>query len=150
MKVVSAWEYGLRCLLQVAKKHPDKAVTIPQIATKEGLSIAYVGKLMHMLLKKGLIKSKRGRFGGYALFLEPSEISIHDIFQALSERSIQFEDCNHYKGILDKCIHINNNNCMIKYLWKKLDFAIEETLSSITLRDLIEDKIVDTKTVNNI
>ena len=48
MRLTAQEEYGLRCLLQVARGE-DKAMTTPEIAEREGLSEAHVHKLMRLL-----------------------------------------------------------------------------------------------------
>src|SRR5215470_17874273 len=64
MRLTAQEEYGLRCLLQVARGQ-DTAVTTPEIAEREGLSEAHVHKLMRLLRRAGLVRSVRGRKGGY-------------------------------------------------------------------------------------
>ena len=46
MKLTAIEEYGLRCLLQMARHEDAGSLSVPEIAEKEGLSEAYVGKLM--------------------------------------------------------------------------------------------------------
>ena len=67
MKVTAQEEYGLRCLLQLAKNaaKPDP-VTVREIATIEGLSNAYAEKLLRILSRAGLAESRRGARGGIA------------------------------------------------------------------------------------
>src|SRR2546430_15546874 len=66
MRLSAQEEYGLRCLLQVARGH-EGSTTTPEIAEREGLSQAHVHKLMRFLRRGGLVKSVRGRKGGYQL-----------------------------------------------------------------------------------
>src|SRR2546430_16585747 len=63
MRLSAQEEYGLRCLLQVARE-AEGALTTPQLAEREGLSNAHVHKLMRLLRRGGLVKSVRGRKGG--------------------------------------------------------------------------------------
>jgi DNA-binding IscR family transcriptional regulator len=57
MRLTAQEEYGLRCLLQVAKQ-AEGATTTPEIAEREGLSHAHVHKLMRLLRRGGLVKSE--------------------------------------------------------------------------------------------
>src|SRR5437667_16092 len=66
MRLSAQEEYGLRCLLQVARE-PEGGLTTPQLAEREGLGAAHVHKLMRLLRRGGLVKSVRGRNGGYQL-----------------------------------------------------------------------------------
>src|SRR5256886_14047969 len=73
MRLTAQEEYGLRCLLQVARAR-EGAMTTPEIAEREGLSQAHVHKLMRLLRRGGLVKSVRGRNGGYRLPPPPQQI----------------------------------------------------------------------------
>ena len=65
MKVTAQEEYGLRCMMQAATSEPDRPVSAAHIASHEGLSVPYVGKLLNLLREAGLVESLRGRSGGY-------------------------------------------------------------------------------------
>jgi Rrf2 family protein len=67
MKFSSQEEYGLRCLLRLAQEGDDGSMTIPAISQSEGISQAYVAKLMRILRRGGLVESVRGKVGGYTL-----------------------------------------------------------------------------------
>ena len=67
MKLSPLEEYGLRCLIQLARRGSSQPVTIRQISESEGLSTAYVGKLMFLLQRANLVLSTRGVQGGYLL-----------------------------------------------------------------------------------
>ena len=63
MKITAQEEYGLRCLLRLARAADGQSLTIPEIAAAEGLSVPYVAKLLAVLRQAGLIESVRGRTG---------------------------------------------------------------------------------------
>ena len=56
MKLTSQEEYGLRCLLRLARE--GESLTIPKISQKEGISNFYVAKLMRILRRGGLVKGR--------------------------------------------------------------------------------------------
>ena len=75
MKITSQEEYGLRCLLQLARTPQGQIVSVKEIGIKEGLSSAYVEKLLRILSKTGLVHSVRGLKGGYVLNRPPSAVT---------------------------------------------------------------------------
>ena len=81
MKFSAQEEYGLRCLLQIARS--QESMTIPEIAKIEGLSQTHVAKLLMILRKEGFITSTRGQAGGYALAKSPSEINVGQVLESL-------------------------------------------------------------------
>ena len=76
MKISAQEEYGLRCLLQLARAEEGQSVSITEIAAAEGLSAPYVAKLLAILRQQGLIESERGRTGGYRLTAPAGEIRL--------------------------------------------------------------------------
>jgi DNA-binding IscR family transcriptional regulator len=53
MKITSQEEYGLRCLMRLARAEDGRSLTIPEIAADEGLSFPYVAKLLAVLRQAG-------------------------------------------------------------------------------------------------
>jgi Rrf2 family transcriptional regulator, iron-sulfur cluster assembly transcription factor len=68
MRVTATEEYGLRCLIHVARTaERSKSATIREIAEKEGMTLQNATKIMAKLKKAGLVSSVRGANGGYVL-----------------------------------------------------------------------------------
>src|SRR5262249_58819187 len=82
MKITAQEEYGLRCLLRLARAD-GHSLTIPEIAAVEGLSSPYVAKILAVLRQAGLIESVRGRAGGYRLAKSPAEIGLGSVLMSI-------------------------------------------------------------------
>src|SRR2546423_4611370 len=76
-------EYGLRCLIQIAKQGPDGSLTIQEIGRRAGLTTPHVAKLLMILRKSGFITSTRGQSGGYTIACQPATVLVGDILAAL-------------------------------------------------------------------
>jgi Rrf2 family iron-sulfur cluster assembly transcriptional regulator len=135
MKITALEEYGLRCMLSLAKNWPDKSVTMPEMSVMEGLSIPYIGKLMMILKKAGLVKAVRGRNGGYILASPPDTLHLNMIFSALGEPIYSSRHCARYSGDEDICVH--DGNCNVKHMWRTFNDLINNILYDLTLADLI-------------
>src|SRR5437763_12591725 len=85
MKITSQEEYGLRCLIRLARADDGRSLTIPEIAVAEGLSGPYVAKLLAVLRQAGLLDSVRGRSGGYRLSRPSAEITLGTVLRVLGE-----------------------------------------------------------------
>ena len=138
MKITALEEYGLRCMLFLAKHHESKPLTLPEFSKNEGVSIPYVGKLLMILKKADLVKAIRGRNGGYSLTRDPSDILLKEIFDALGEPVYSAEHCDKFSG--DKAICVHKNKCTVRGVWKTFDGFIGTILTKITLADLINTK----------
>ena len=142
MKVSAQEEYGLRCLLQLARLGAGEALTLGQIAEREGISQANAGKVLWLLNKAGLVNSTRGTKGGYALSRLPTEIRLSEIIKALDEGEADGH-CKTYPGVLDSCVH--TGDCGIRSVIVNVHEAVERALSAITLAQLVGDeRTVDT------
>jgi Rrf2 family protein len=149
MKFSAQEEYGLRCILSVARAEaapeadadPSKpagdprCLTTQEIAEREGLSLQYTGKLIRILCRAGLIESVRGRKGGYRLARPAGEISVAETLDALGGKIYEAGTCERYRGDRSFCVH--TNDCSIRSLWAGLQIMIDRVLSTTTLRDLI-------------
>lgn len=135
MRISSQEEYGLRCAVQLAQAGTDGSLTIPEIAAREGLSSAYVAKLLHQLRHAGLVRSLRGRSGGYTLARPTGEISIAEVLSALGDQSWEPNGCTRHTGTLEICVH--SSACAIRSFWGSLDSVVDLILRSISLADLL-------------
>ncbi len=142
MKVTAQEEYGLRCILQLARYHSRDPVTGRQIAESEGISLDYVSKLLMILRRAELVRSVRGIRGGYALAREPQSVTLGEVMRALSSEegivitSPDSHMCDHFSGHLEACAHLNA--CAIRPVWTVLARYLSGVLDHITLMDLLQ------------
>ncbi|MCI0348166.1 MAG: Rrf2 family transcriptional regulator [Acidobacteriales bacterium] len=140
MKISAQEEYGLRCLLRLAQAE-HHALTLPEVAAAEGLSVPYVAKLMAVLRDAGLIDSARGRSGGYRLVKAPEEIGLGSLLLVLGEPL--FDDptyCDRHAGATSDGICVHSGGCSLKALWQTLEQWMRGTLNQITLADLLQSE----------
>jgi Rrf2 family protein len=135
MKLSSQEEYGLRCLLQVARHDPEGSVTIPEISRIEGLSIPHVAKLMRSLRRGGFVKSVRGQAGGYKLARTPDQINIGEVLAWLGGRLFEPSFCSMHAGMAKLCTH--SVECSIRSLWQSVQHVVDQMLGKVTLCDLL-------------
>ncbi|MFI5144348.1 MAG: RrF2 family transcriptional regulator [Ignavibacteria bacterium] len=135
MKFSSQEEYGLRCILRIARDGGAKGLTIPEISQAEKLSIPNVGKLLRILRIGGFLESSRGQTGGYALTRKPEEIFLADVLNVLGGRLYDNEFCNTHSGIESICS--NSIDCSIRSLWQLVQNSVDEVTTKISLKDIL-------------
>ena len=138
MKISSQEEYGLRCLVQLAQAKDGRIVTVREIATKEGLTPAYVEKLLRLLAKAKLVHSLRGIKGGYVLSKPARDITLDTAVRALGQVLTTEHICQQFTGLRTSCIHFSN--CGIRSVWTDLTSYIQHYLTMTTLDSLIGDE----------
>ena len=135
MKISAQEEYGLRCLLQLARAElGGESLTLSQIARLEGISAANAGKLMWILSKAELVQSQRGTKGGYHLARPASEIHLNQVIRVLEGEPVD-SHCKSYAGVLDACVH--TGDCGIRPVIVELHQIVDNALADITLSQLL-------------
>jgi Rrf2 family iron-sulfur cluster assembly transcriptional regulator len=134
MKISKKVQYGLRAMAYLAQNSIDnRAVSVREIAIREKMPADYLEKIFAKLLKADLVAAKKGVRGGYIMSRPAGEIKISGIFNAIENPATKV------KCIDGKCPR--QNDCLTKCLWIKMQAAINDFLGSVTLEDLLNDKI---------
>jgi len=142
MKVSALEEYGLRCLVQLARggAEPGKGVTLStrEISEREGLSLEYAAQILASMRKAGLVTSVRGVNGGFRLARPAAKISVGEMFRALDG---QFANdlCDQFTGKLETCA--NAGDCNVAPVWTELSRRIYGFLDSVSLHDIAEGNV---------
>ena len=140
MKFSAQEEYGLRCMVALAREGDDGFLTIPTIASAEGLTQSHVAKLLAILRKSGFVTSQRGQLGGYSLSRPAKEIIIMDLMAVLGGRLFDEDYCDRYAGINEECVHYTQ--CSLRLLWVKIQAAVDSVVSGVSLHDLANAEAV--------
>jgi Rrf2 family protein len=141
MKITAQEEFGLRCLLHLARAADGHSSTIPEIAAAEGLSAPYVAKLLAVLRQAGLIDSVRGRSGGYRLAGSPSDINLGSVLLALGEPLFDEPGyCQRHAGTETEGNCVHQGGCTLRALWHTLEDWMHRILEQVTLADLIQSE----------
>jgi len=135
MKFSTQEEYGLRCLIRIARDGADKGLTIPEITRAEKLTAPNVAKLVRILRIGGFLESSRGQTGGYSLSREPENIFISDVLNVLGGRLYDKGFCSTHTGLDAVCT--NSIDCSIRSLWQLVQNAVDLVTTKITLKDII-------------
>lgn len=135
MKFSAQEEYGLRCLLQIARLGEDGSLSIPEISRLEGLTATHVAKLLMILRRGGFVQSTRGQAGGYTLARPADRIAVGDVLAALGGRLYDDEFCNRHAGQANVCTH--DVDCTIRTVWQVVQASVDRALSEMTVEDLI-------------
>ena len=135
MKLSTKGRYGLRALIDLAEYGEEEAVSIMSISERQNISESYLEQLIRLLKKAGIVKSIRGAGGGYQLNRDAKEISVGEVLVAL-EGDIEPVSCGAFdeEGSCEAA-----GMCVTKHVWKRLNDAIEDTLNSMMLSELVED-----------
>jgi Rrf2 family iron-sulfur cluster assembly transcriptional regulator len=131
MRLTTKGRYAVTAMLDLAIHYDKGAVTLSDIAGRQGISLSYLEQLFARLRRKGLVTSTRGPGGGYRLATEPNNIHVAEIVTAINE-NVDATRCGGEKNC-DK-----DKRCLTHYLWEDLSSRIHDFLDNITLGDLVD------------
>jgi Rrf2 family protein len=120
-------------MLDLAQHEVDGPVALREISERQKITPKYMESIMALLLRDGLVQSIRGKSGGYKLTKKPDEYKLYEIL-------------NTAEGGLAPvhCLALDENDCPIRQscltipVWEGLHKVIEDYLSGISLKALID------------
>lgn len=117
---------------------------VRDIAEREGLSVAYVEKLLWIISRGGITESVRGPKGGYRLTRPPTEISIGEVMRILGGVPSKDEICSQFTGNQDTCVH--HGDCGLRPIWASIADFVHSVFDRIPISVLLQGE-VDVKMV---
>ncbi len=133
MKISTKSRYGTRAVLEIALNRNKENLTRKQISRNQEIPAAYLENILINLKTNGIIRTIRGPKGGYELAKKPEDITVFHIVDIL-EGSTNLAPCLE-----------NSNECtrstksVTRGVWSKLQKVQEDLLSTITIKDLVEE-----------
>jgi Rrf2 family iron-sulfur cluster assembly transcriptional regulator len=115
-----------------------RPVALADIAARQDISLSYLEQLFAKLRRGGLVTSVRGPGGGYRLSRPSGELRIADIILAVDE-PIATTRCK--PGASKGCTK-TGARCVTHDLWEELGQQIHVFLSSVSLADVVERRVL--------
>ena len=143
MRLSTKGRYAVMAMVDLAKHSRGQPVSLAEIAERQEISLSYLEQLFARLRKGGLVKSMRGPGGGYRLAHSAAETRISDIILAVDE-PIRATRCT--PGAPIGCPG-NQTRCLTHDLWEELGNQIHLYLSSVSLSDVVEQRVLGTSSL---
>jgi len=125
-------EYALRAMVHLASD-PERLWTVQQVAETTRVPAGYLAKVLQALTREGLLESRRGIGGGFALAGRPDRIRILDVVNAVDP-----------VRRIDRCpLGLEGHGTDLCPLHRRLDAAIaatERAFAETTLSELLADR----------
>jgi Rrf2 family transcriptional regulator, iron-sulfur cluster assembly transcription factor len=140
MKLGAKARYAVMAMVDLARHSNGGPVCLADIAERQEISLPYLEQLFAKLRRNGLVRSVRGPGGGYVLTYDRDNTRIADIIGAVDE-PIHAVRCT--PGGTTGC-RIDRSRCLTHDLWEELSNQIRVYLSSVSLGDVCERRILGT------
>jgi Rrf2 family transcriptional regulator, iron-sulfur cluster assembly transcription factor len=138
VKLSTKGRYAVMAMADLAHHSNGKPVALAEVADRQEISLSYLEQLFGRLRRGGLVSSVRGPGGGYMLARGPEQMRIADIILAVDE-PIKATRCT--PGSPNGC-HSHRGRCLTHDLWEELGNQIYLYLSSVTLADVCEQRVL--------
>lgn len=128
MKLSVKSDYAARAVLALARHHPTgEAQRVEDLAREYAIPSNYLVQILIELKSRNIVRSVRGKEGGYLLARSPAEITLGDILR-----------CVH--GHVFDTPALSDAECPpeLKGAWRKLQEALETAADSIQFQQLLE------------
>ena len=120
-------------LADIARFDENQPISLRDISLRQGISINYLEQLFLKLKKNNIVKSIRGKKGGYVLSKSAKDINLSDILFAVEEKVKTIACKKHSK---DGC-NGKSAKCITHNLWDELEVYINNFFQRKTLGDLM-------------
>jgi Rrf2 family iron-sulfur cluster assembly transcriptional regulator len=134
IKISTRVMYGLRAIIYMGLNYDRLPISLNEIALNQNIPIRYIEQIFIRFKKARIIKSFRGINGGYSFNDNFDSLTLLDIVVAADGSVIPVWCLNPLSK--RKCPIVEE--CMVAEVWRGLAKEIEDYLSSIKLKDLVE------------
>ena len=132
MQLTTKGRYAVTAMLDLASNDSTRPVTLDMISQRQNISLSYLEQLFAKLRKASLVKSIRGPGGGYLLNVNPTDVTLTEIIEAVDE-NIDLRRCHGSKNCL------RGKQCLSHHLWCEVSDQIRGFLSSRNLQQVMDD-----------
>ena len=132
MQLTTKGRYAVTAMLDLASNDSTRPVTLDMISQRQNISLSYLEQLFAKLRKASLVKSIRGPGGGYLLNVDPVDVTLTEIIEAVDE-NIDLRRCHGSKNCL------RGKQCLSHHLWCEVSDQIRGFLSSRNLQQVMDD-----------
>ncbi len=130
-------KYALKALLVLAKEYGQGPVLISDIAQREDIPRKFLELILLELKNQGILQSKKGKGGGYALAREPQAISVGHVIRILDGPIAPLPCVS--RTAYRRCVECRDERtCGIRMVMKDVRDATADIVDSTTLGDVLK------------
>lgn len=129
MKLSVKSDYAARAVLGLARQYPSgKSVRVEDLAREQNIPQNYLVQILIELKSQKIVKSIRGKEGGYMLNKAPEDITMAEILR-----------CIH--GAVFEPAALQNKECpqALRNVWKALQATLDQSAESVHFQQILED-----------
>ena len=125
-------EYALRAVVCLARQPEQKPVRASDLASSVDVPRNYLGKILHDLVRAGILKSTRGKHGGFQLALPPDELPLLRVVSLYDEIGDQ------RRCLLGRPECSDRDPCPVHSRWKACADEVARFFRDTTVGDVLD------------
>lgn len=140
-------KYAVRAALFLAENHGKRPVTVEKIAQEEGISLKFLETIMQELRQGGILRSHRGKYGGYELRDHPANITVGRVIRLIDGplAPVRCVSATAYAPCAD-CP--SEEECKVRLVMKDVREAISRVLDLKSLDHILHEFALRNKLVS--
>jgi Rrf2 family protein len=122
-------DYAARAVLGLARHYPGgEALRVEDLAGQQGVPANYLVQILIELKAQGIVRSLRGKEGGYLLARPPGEITLGDVLRAMHGR------------VFDTPA-LSDATCPpeLREAWRRLQGALDRASNEVSFQQLLDE-----------
>ena len=133
MRISTKGRYALRMLLDLSEHRSEGFISLKEIAERQNISKQYLEQIASLLNTSNLLRTNRGKQGGYMLAHEPSRYTVAQVLR-ITEGSLAPVAC--LEDEVNQCERVGY--CQTLPMWEGLNKVISDYLDNVTLQDMLD------------
>lgn len=133
MRTTAKADYAVRAAVELAAA--DELVTAEQIANAQGIPVNFLENILRDLRRAGVVESRRGQQGGYALARPAEEISVADVIRAVEG------PLANVRGLPPEELEYVGSSAKLRDVWVAVRASVRSVLEQVTLADLARGEL---------
>ena len=120
MQLTREADYAVICVLEVARFGRMSAA---EVAKRQDISPAFLGKIVGSLAKAGILTTRRGVGGGIALARPPGSLTLLEVVEAV-QGPFAINRCLSHPGACDR-----SDSCYVYPIWCEAQESLKSSLN---------------------
>jgi len=125
--------YAIRSILYIAQE-PGKVVSVSDLVKKLNMHRAFLRRILQILNKHKILKSSRGKGGGFVLDIRPSKLRVIDIIETFRGK-VDIMNC-----LLEKNVCPYPDDCVLMAKMEGIERKLYKTLETTTIASLLKNR----------
>ena len=134
MRTTAKADYAVRAAVELAAAG-DGPVKAEQIAEAQGIPLNFLENILAELRRAGIVQSRRGAAGGYALARPPEDVSLADIIRAVEG------PLANVRGLSPDELEYPGAAAQLRDVWVALRASVRSVLEQVTLADVARGEL---------